>query len=104
MSQSGLSQWSGERQPACSVWLELQTAFRGVRIDSATENGSCQSVPHSGTAGDGGQGEGMPGGGYEDLGLVVCGDQDACRTWLIIVIKVNSRMTTFVSVVTSLSL
>ena len=70
----------GVRRPACSVWLELQAAFRGVRIDSATENGSCQSVPYSGTARDGGQGECLLGRGNEDLSLVVGGDQDAYKS------------------------
>ena len=80
MSQSGLSQSGGEIPPAISVLLELQAGFRGTRIDSTTENGSCQSVPHSGTARDGGQGECLLGRGNEDLGLVVSGDQNTYKS------------------------
>ena len=39
-------------------------------------------MPDSGVAGDGGQGERLITGGKEDLSLVVGGDQDACRSFL----------------------
>ena len=80
MVQSGLSEFFGEWCPAISILLELQAGGGGTRIDSTTENGSCQSVPHSGTSRDGGEGECLLGRGDEDLGLVVCGDQDACKS------------------------
>ena len=79
MSQSGLSQ-IGKIPPAISVLLELQAGGGGARIDSTTENCSCQSVPYSGTARDGGEGEILLSGGNEDLGLVVGGDQDAYKS------------------------
>ena len=69
----------GVWHPAISILFQLQAAFGGVRMESATENGPCQSVPHSGTARDGGQGECLLGRGNEDLGLVVGGDQDAYK-------------------------
>ena len=52
VSQSGLRECGGVWGPAGSVWLELQAVSGGVRIDSTTENVPCESVPHSGTAGD----------------------------------------------------
>ena len=78
VSQSGLIEWRGVRLPASSVLLEVEAGGGGVRIHSATENGPCQSVPHPGTAGDGGEGECLLGGRNEDLCLVVCSDQNTC--------------------------
>ena len=80
MSQSGLSEFFGEWRPAISILLELQAGGGGTRIDSATENVACQSVPHSGTARDGGEGEILLSGGNEDLGLVVGGDQNTYKS------------------------
>ena len=77
MSHSGHYCSIGVRHPASSILFQFQATFRGVRIGSTTENGSCQSVPDSGTARDGGEGECLLGRGYEDLSLVVCSDQDA---------------------------
>ena len=80
MSHSGHNCSIGVRHPAISVLFQLQTAFGSIGIGSTTENGSCQSVPNSGTARDGGEGECLLGRGYEDLGLVVGGDQDAYKS------------------------
>ena len=79
MGQSGLSEGSGVILPASSGLCELQTVSGGARVDSATDNVPGQSVPHSGTGGDGGKGERPLGGRYEELYLVVCGDQNTCE-------------------------
>ena len=74
MCQSWLLQFSGVRAPSFSILLELQTGGGGVGIDSATEDVTSESVPHSGIERDGGKVEHLPGGGDVDLGLVVGGD------------------------------
>ena len=79
VSQSGLGECSVEWLPAISVLFQLQAVSGGARIDSTTENVPCQSVPHSGTAGDGGELECLLGGRNEDLCLVVSGDQNTCK-------------------------
>ena len=56
-------------------------------------------MPDSRTAGDGGQREGLLGGRYEDLGLVVRRDQNTCKSPHSVRLR-NPLKTTFVSVIT----
>lgn len=76
VSQSELMQRHVVLGPAPASLGQLQTVGGGPGVDSATENIPGESVPHAGTAGDGGEREGPLGGGYEELGLVVCSDQN----------------------------
>ena len=62
-----------------STLCQLQSRGGGAGIDSATEDVTSESVPHSGMVRNGGKVEHIPGGGNVDLCLVVGGDQDACR-------------------------
>ena len=75
-------EWSGVIPPTVSILCKLQTGGGGLREYSAAEDVTSESVPDSGVAGDGGQGERLITGGKEDLSLVVGGDQDACRSFL----------------------
>ena len=82
MSQPWLSQGRVEWLPTIPSLCELQAGGGGARIHSATENVTSESVPHSGTAGDGGQREVFVGGGDVHLRLVVRGHQDTCKSFL----------------------
>ena len=78
VSQSGLVQCDVVLLPAPAALWELQAVSGGAWIDSATDKVPGQSVPHSGTGGDVGEWERPLGGRYEELSLVVRGDQN---TW-----------------------
>ena len=95
VSHSGRFEVFGIGLPTLSILSELQTVVGGPGEDSAADDVTGESVPDSGRVRDGGQGERLINGGDVDLSLVVGGDQDTCRTNLMIM-KLFLVRTTFV--------